>query len=80
VIEILETKGFYGVLHTITGATITIPDVFSRQQVVVIPVPFVQPLVAIAAGLLKAVDVSLRDLVPVALLTNDRFKVESVQI
>lgn len=60
-------KGLSCILNTITGTTITILDVLN-EAIGVIPVPFVQPLVAIIAGLLKAVDVSLRNYV--AFLTN----------
>ena len=63
-------EGLSGIVEIITGTTITILEVLHDASGV-IPVPFIQPIVTIVVGLLKAVQVSLWNLVPVALLTND---------
>ena len=62
--------GLSGILDTIIGTTSTILNVFNEASCL-IPVPFVQPLVAIVASLLTAVQVSFWILAFVALRTND---------
>jgi hypothetical protein len=61
-------KGFTGILDTIIGSTSTILNIFNEASSV-IPVPFVKPLVASVASLLKAVQVSLRNSVFVVFIS-----------
>jgi hypothetical protein len=63
-------EGLFGIVNTVTGTAIPILEVLNDASGV-IPVPFIQPIVTIVVGLLKAAQVSWWNLVPVALLTND---------
>ena len=53
-------KGLGDILNTIISTTSTILDIF-KEASVLIPVPYVKPVVTIAASLLTAVQVSLRN-------------------
>ena len=68
--KIAGDERFSAILDTIIGTTITILDVFNAASDA-IPVPLIKPLVAIVAGLLKAIQVSLWNLVPLVLPAND---------
>jgi hypothetical protein len=53
-------KGLGDILNTIISTTSTILDIF-KEASVLIPVPYVKPVVTIVASLLTAVQVSLRN-------------------
>ena len=62
--------GLSGILDTLIGTTSTILNIFDQASSA-IPVPFVHPLVASVASLLRAVQVSFRIVIFVTLWTND---------